>query len=79
MTDEISIDRLILDIPGLDAAQARDLAHHISEALAASLSPSGSLNFGALTVDLPHSAGNHNIPRLADSIVNALLTQIGGQ
>ena len=83
MIDEISIDRLILDIPGLDAAQARDLAHHVGEALAASASADtgafSGANFDALAVDLNHPVSAGNMPRLADAIVRALLTQMGGR
>ena len=78
MMDEISIDRLILDIPGLDAAQARDLAQHIGAGLAASPLRTGDTDFGSLSINLNHPASISSVPRLAEAIVRALLTQMGG-
>ena len=75
--DEISIDRLIFDIPGLNAAQARDLAQRVGEGLAGAASNTEG-TFDALAVDLNYPATSENIPRLAESIVRALLTQMGG-
>jgi hypothetical protein len=76
--DEISIDRLIFDIPGLNAAQARDLAQRVGEGLAQA-SSNTQTNFDALAVDLNYPAAAQGIPRLADSIVRALLMQMGGR
>ena len=82
--DEISIDRLILDIPGLNPAQARDLAQHIGKGLAAASArdntPYNGADFDALAVDLndlPFGQPGRSIPCLAEAIVSALLTQIG--
>jgi hypothetical protein len=76
--DEISIDRLIFNIPGLNAAQARDLGQRVGEGLAQASSKTQT-NFDALTVDLNYPAAGQSIPRLADSIVRALLMQMGGR
>jgi hypothetical protein len=73
--DEISIDRLVFEVPGLTEKQAQDLAHRVGEGLAAQSMPSG--NFGTLTVDLNDQAGSHDIPRLANAIVDALMRQVG--
>jgi hypothetical protein len=81
--DEISIDRLVFDIPGLNAAQARDLAQRVGAGLAAASTRDDtafeSAKFDALSVDLNDIAGRQGVPRLADAIVSALLIQIGGR
>jgi hypothetical protein len=81
--DEISIDRLVLDIPGLNAAQARDLGQRIGEGLAAASTRNNASYAGAdldaLAVDLNDLPANTGIPRLAEAIVSALLIQIGGR
>ena len=81
--DEISIDRLVFDIPGLNAAQARDLAQRVGAGIAAaSTGDDAAFNgaeFDALAVDLNDLAVRQGIPRLAEAIVSALLTQMGGR
>jgi hypothetical protein len=81
--DEISIDRLVFDIPGLNAAQARDLANRVGAGIAAaSKSDNAAFNgakLDALAVDLNDLALHQGIPRLAEAIVNALLIQMGGR
>jgi len=73
--DDILIDRLVLDIPGLTAAQAKELSQRVGEKLAAA-SPHGG-SFGTLTVDLNEQATSRNLPRLAEAIAASLLRQIG--
>jgi len=81
--DEITIDRLVFDIPGLTPGQAQDLAERIGSGLAAAadtgnLSPAlGDANFDGLSIDLNHRAPTANLPRLADAIVKTLLKQMG--
>lgn len=81
--DEISIDRLVLDIPGLNAAQARDLAERVGKGIAAASTQDNSAykgaNFDALAVDLNDQATQQGVPRLAEAIVSALLIQMGGR
>jgi len=81
--DEISIDRLVLDIPDLNAAQARDLAQHIGTGLATSSTkdntPHTGADYDSLAVDLNDRAADQGIPRLAEAIVSALLNQMGGR
>lgn len=81
--DEISIDRLVLDIPGLNAAQARDLGQRIGKGLAAAKTADNTsftrADFDVLAVDLNDLPINTGIPRLAEAIVSALLIQIGGR
>jgi hypothetical protein len=88
--DEISVDRLVLDIPGLNPAQARDLgqrvAQHIGKGLAAAATrdnhPYTTADLDALAVDLndlPVGHSGQSIPRLAEAIASALLIQIGGR
>jgi hypothetical protein len=76
--DEISIDRLIFDIHGLNATQARDLAQRVGEGLAGATS-STQRTFDALAVNLNYPASSEDIPRLAESIIGALLAQMGGR
>jgi hypothetical protein len=77
--DEITIDRLVLDIPGLTPGQAKDLAAHVGAGLAAAPKSSalGDVNFDALSINLNDRVPTSNLPRLADAIVNALLRQMG--
>lgn len=73
--DDILIDRLVLDIPGLTTAQAKELSQRVGEKLAAAAPHRGS--FGTLTVDLNEQATSRNLPRLAEAIADSLLRQIG--
>ena len=73
--DDILIDRLVLNIPGLTTAQAEELSDRVGKGLAAAPLPKG--EFGTLTVDLNDQATSRNLPHLADEIVNSLLRQIG--
>jgi hypothetical protein len=73
--DDIYIERLVLDIPGLSPEHAKELAKKVGEGLAQKAPPEGS--FGTLTVDLNDQAASKNLPRLADEIVDSLLRQIG--
>lgn len=81
--DEISIDRLVFDIPGLNAEQARDLAQRVGAGIAdASTRENAAFNgtrFDALAVDLNDLAARQGVPRLAEAIVSALLIQMGGR
>jgi hypothetical protein len=73
--DDIYIERLVLNIPGLSTENAKELAKQVGNGLAQKKTPEGS--FGTLTVDLNEQATSRNLPRLADEIVNSLLRQIG--
>ena len=91
--DEISIDRLVFEIPGLNAAQARDLAQRVGAGIAAASARYDTAfkaaKFDALAVDLNDLALNNlapndlaarqGVPRLAEAIVSALLIQMGGR
>jgi len=81
--DEISIDRLVFDIPGLNAAQARDLAQRVGAGIAAASTRDEtafkSAKFDALAVDLNDLAMRQGVSRLAEAIVSALLIQMGGR
>jgi hypothetical protein len=68
MTDDVSIDRLVLDIPGLNAEQAARVARRVGERLAGA---SGSFDTLSVTVE------DGDPERLADRIVAALLRRIG--
>ncbi len=68
---EVRIDRLVLDIPGLDPGHARALAHGIAEGLAKS-GASGA--HGAVTVSL--AAANGPPADLAARIVAALMERL---
>jgi hypothetical protein len=87
--DEISIDRLILDLPGLTLEQAKDVAERVGQGLAdaearpvkRTASYVGGEGFDALSVDLNDYALNYRgasgTSRLADAIVASLLKQMG--
>jgi hypothetical protein len=73
--DDILIDRLVLDIPGLTPTQAKELSQRVGQGLADAKPKEGS--FGSLTVDLNEQATSRNLPRLAEEIVDSILRQIG--
>ena len=73
--DDISIERIVFHVPGLDPAQAQDIARHVANGLAASTMGCG--NFGTLVVELNERATCGNLPRLAEAIVQSLQDQIG--
>jgi hypothetical protein len=87
--DEISIDRLVLDLPGLTLEQARDVAERVGQGLADAeagrvkhtASYVGDEGFDALSVDLNDKGLNYRAAagtsRLADAIVASLLKQMG--
>jgi hypothetical protein len=69
----VTIDRLVLEIPGMDAAAARALAVGIAESLAAA-GGNGDLRQVSLTLDPP----NGEAPgALAARIAAAVLQRIG--
>ena len=72
--DEITIDRLTLDIPGLNPRQAKEVAELVGAGLAAAGNVSGS--FDALPLELDARTPTGDLPRLADAIVHALLAQM---
>jgi hypothetical protein len=72
--DDISIDRLIFDLPGLTPEQARDVARKVGESLAALAKAPAS--FDTLRVDLNQQADGKDVPRLANAIVSSLLRQM---
>ena len=72
--DDISIDRLVFEVPGLTENEAKELARRVGEELAAQSIGAG--NFGVVTVDLDQNAAGHDIPRLANAIVSSLVRQL---
>jgi hypothetical protein len=80
--DEISVDRLVIDIPGINAAQARKLAQHVGAGIATASRDNAAktpVSFDTLSVDLNGLAAKEDIPRLAEAIISALLIQMGGR
>jgi len=76
--DDISIDRLILEIPGLAAEQGEELARLIGAQLA--VSTAGPCEFGVVSVTMDADATkakDASPAHLASSIVAAILRQIG--
>lgn len=72
--DDISIDRLVLEIPGITIAEAEDLASRIGEGLAAGAAVSGS--FDVLSFDAAGHVTAAGVPRLANAVVASLLRQM---
>jgi hypothetical protein len=73
--DDILIDRMVLDIPGLTPDQAEDVALRVGKGLAESKARPGT--FSNLSVTLDPAATGAETPRLANLILAALLRQIG--
>ena len=75
-TPDLRIDRLVLDIPGLDAAQGRALALRVAEGLAAAGAMTGASGERAM-ISVPLAAGGGIAPGdLAQKIVAALLERL---
>jgi hypothetical protein len=72
MSEDVRIDRLVLDLPGLSVAEARRVAAAVGEGLSAA----GEGHYGALSIELPYHLGEAT-PRLAERIVAQILRQIG--
>lgn len=70
---DVAIDRLVLDLPGMDAAAARALALGIAEGLAGARIDG---DFAQLTVNVDPAAAAAP-ERLAAHIVQSLLQRIG--
>jgi hypothetical protein len=80
--DEILIDRLVLEVPGLTPAAAEQLAKKVGEGLASAANtgnakPAQGGGFSHLTVNWEDHLDGSNMPRLADAIVQAVMRQIG--
>jgi hypothetical protein len=76
--DDISIDRLVLEIPGLTGESAAGLAHKIGAQLATAETGAGEFQQLSVTLDDDSvNAKDAGHERLATSIVAALLRQIG--
>jgi len=75
--DDILIDRLVFDLPGLTTQHAGELSQLVGKGLAEKkLKTEGSI--GSLTVDLnDQAASSRNLPRLAEEIVDSIVRQIG--
>lgn len=74
--DEISIDRLVLEVPGLSAEDANELARQVGAGLAAAPKKGGNAEFDRVAVTLDGFRGG-TVARLADAIVQSVMRQIG--
>ena len=72
MTADVHVDRLVLDLPGLSQAEARELAAMVGEGL----SSAGPIRLDRLSIQIERSPGEPT-NRLAARIVAQLLRQIG--
>jgi hypothetical protein len=72
MTEDVRIDRLVLDLPGLSVAEARELALQLGEGLSAA----GAGEYATLSVALETHPGEPK-DRLAARILAQLLRGIG--
>ena len=72
MTPQVRVDRLVLDIPGLSQAEARELAALVGEGL----SSAGPAHLDRLSIQITRLPGE-SPSRLAARIVTQLLNQIG--
>jgi hypothetical protein len=73
--DDIFIDRLVFDIPGLTPAQAAELSEHVGKGLADAKPKDGSVK--SVVVELNDAAASQDLPRLANAIVDSIMQQIG--
>lgn len=77
MIDSISIDRMVFEVSGLSPHQAEELARHVGEGLAKAAPGGTPAELDKLSVTLDGPPDTTNLPRLANTIVNSLLRQIG--
>lgn len=77
MIDSISIDRMVFEVSGLSPQQAEQLARHVGEGLAKAAPGGTPAELDKLSVTLDGPPDTTNLPRLANTIVNSLLRQIG--
>ena len=74
--DTVRIDELRLRVPGLSAAQARELATNVAQRVADGLPPGGAARrLGALQVRVPAAPATSRKglePRVADAILKGL-------
>jgi len=73
--DDISIDRMVLNVPDLTPSQGQELAKRVGDGLAAGSPRCG--HFPTLVVELNEQAMCGDVPRLANAIVSSLLGQLG--
>jgi hypothetical protein len=73
--DDIYIERLILDVPGLTTGQAEELSGQVAKGLADARPGNG--NFRSLLVELNDQPTDSDLPRLAAAIVESIVQQIG--
>jgi hypothetical protein len=73
--DDILIERLVLDIPGLTPAQAEELSQHVGKGLSNAEPKDG--DFESLVVELNDQAASRDLHRLAEDIVDSIMQQIG--
>ena len=74
MSADVSVDRLVLDLPGLSEAEARELASLVGEGL----SSAGPIHRDRLSIQIDRAPGEPT-GRLAARIVAQLLSQIGSR
>ncbi len=72
MSEQVHVDRLILDLPGLTAAEARTVAALIGEGLAAA----GPYRADSLAIEVERNPGE-SPQRLAARILAQVLRRIG--
>jgi hypothetical protein len=77
MMDEISIDRLVLEVPGLSPDAAGELAQRVGAGLSAANTSRAAGSFRRLQVNLEGPYNGDDIPRLADAIVQSVMRRIG--
>jgi hypothetical protein len=75
--DEILIDRLVFEIPGMGPDQARQVAEKVGAALGAGAKAGDSAAISHLAIEWDEQRDGHDPARLADAIVKAVMRQIG--
>ena len=73
----LSIDRMMLHVPGLPEHQARALAEHVAAGLAAATGLPDGTDMPAIRLDLPSLTSAGDVAALARQIVAATLRAIG--
>ncbi len=72
----LSIDRLILNVPGLSEADGHRLARKVADGLGSARLAGGGLDIPSMNLDLRPGRGDH-VDELARQIVDEFARQVG--
>ncbi|MGA2047760.1 MAG: hypothetical protein ABSG96_08705 [Terracidiphilus sp.] len=75
--DEILIDRLVFEVPGIGPDVARQVAEKVGAGLAAGTNLSGGAAIDRLAIEWDEQRDGRDPAKLAEAILQAVMRQIG--